>query len=516
MAVRIRSKLLLSFLCLVLATQISFSSDKIFVKNFLIVGNRALNWDEIYEIVRPYKNKYLSLQELKKLTDTITEKYIQKGYITSKAYIPPQNVNDGIIIIKIFEGKIGEIRTEGEFDHYTRDFVYRYLSPLKEEKAFNRFQLEKVLLVLNSYSDLSVRANVKKGSQVGTTDLIVDVTSDRYPFSAAIFYDNYGSEYTSRNRYGINLNFGNLLLEGSTFSLTGIIGDSYDKLHTGSASYQFPLGSSGLMTGFVVSVGNSNIGKELAVLNIKSYSEFYSVYFSYPIFKTFVKDLSLKGSFNVTDYKQSILNQTTTRDRYRYVDVGVEYVRNDFKSRISLDIKLVQGLGEMLDDILGNSSYNTRNGADKTFSKVELSAVRNQIISDRVMIIFKFRGQYSGDTLLSSQNFYIGGPASIKGYLLSQYGGDSGYALSGELRYMPLNKRERLQLALFIESGQVFLNKTAIGQYKDKTLTGAGFGIRSRLWWDISLTADLAFPIDPEIDGDDREYNAFLQIIKTF
>lgn len=181
-----------------------------------------------------------------------------------------------------------------------------------------------------------------------------------------------------------------------------------------------------------------------------------------------------------------------------------------------MDIKFVQGLGETLDDIFGSSSYNTRSGADKGFSKLEFSAVRNQLVSDRFMLILRLRGQYSDDTLLSSQNFYIGGPASIKGYLLSQYGGDSGYALSGEVRFMPLERKDRLQLALFAETGQVFLNKTSIGQYKDKTLTGAGFGIRSRLWWGIDLTADLAFPLDPEVDGDDREYNFYIQLIKTF
>ncbi len=503
-------------LILLLISSHSFGSEKFFVKDFLIVGNRALNWDVVYEVVKPYKEKYLTLNDLKKLSNEITKLYIKKGFITSRAYIPPQSIDDGIIIIKILEGKVGDVISEGKFNYYSKEFVQKYFDPLKNEKAFNKYHLEKVLLVLNNYTDLSVKADLRKGSDFGTTDIKVEVKSEKYPFSGAVFYDNYGSEYTSRNRYGINLNAGNLLIEGSNFSLTGIIGDSYDKLHTGSASYQFPIGSSGFKTGMLISLGNSNIGKELAILNIKSYSEYISLFFSYPILKTLIKDLTLKGSINFTNYKQSILNQTTTKDKYRYLELGVGYLKLGFRSKTLLEIKIVQGLGEALDDVLGSSSYNTRSDPDKTFTKVEASAVKSKMMTDFLMIILKLKGQYSDDTLLSSQNFYIGGPASIRGYLLSQFSGDSGYSISGEMRIVPFDNKELFQFAIFGEIGQVFLNKTAIGQYKDKTLTGAGFGIRSKIIWDINITADLAFPIDPEVDGDDREYNFYCQIIKTF
>ncbi|WP_457624683.1 ShlB/FhaC/HecB family hemolysin secretion/activation protein [Persephonella sp.] len=505
-----------AFLIVLLAVfSLATASEKICIKKFQVKGAHSISQEEIQRILTPYEGKCYSLSELKKITSKITQLYIQKGFITSRAYIPPQQVKDGVLIIDVIEGKVGNINISGEFKYYSKGFVESYFSGY-EGKVLNKNSLEKTLLVLNSYMDLSVNANLKKGTEVGTSDIDITVESKKYPFKGAVFYDNYGSEYTSRNRYGINLSGGNLLKEGSVFSVTGIIGDSYNKLHTGSASYQLPVGTSGLIAGALISAGNSNIGKELAILNIKSYSEYYSIFLRYPLIKTTVKEVYLKGSVNATNYKQSILGETTARDKYRYIDVGIGYTRTGYKKRFAAEFNVVQGLGEILDSFLGTSSYTTRAAAEKGFTKYTLDVVYNQVPVDRLMVIFRFKGQYSPDILLSSQNFYIGGPASIRGFLLTQYGGDSGYAVTAEGRIMPLEDMEKLQLAVFLDTGQVFLNSTAIGQSKNKTLTGGGFGVRARLPWDINLTADLAFPIEPEMDGTDREYNFYCQIVKSF
>lgn len=493
----------------------AFSYENVYVKNFIIEGNKSIPSKIIYKIVEPFKEKYLTFDQIKSIAEKITKLYIENGYITSKAYIPPQDIKDGIVVIKIFEGKVGNVYIEGSLKYYSRDFIKSFFEPL-EGKTLNKNELERVLFLINDFMDLKVSANLKKGERTGTTDIYVNVENNKYPFKGAGFYDNWGSEYISKNRYGLNLNIGNILTEGSVLSLTGIMGDTYDDFHTGSVSYQLPVGYSGLKAGALVSVGNSNIGKELAVLNIKSYSRFYSLYLIYPIIKTVNKDLSFTSSFNVVNFEQSILGETTTRDKYRYIDLSISYTRSNISSQTRIEFIITQGLGKSLDGILGESSFTTRAGASGDFTKFNLNFIRYQKITDSLFVLFDLKSQYSKNKLVASQNFYIGGPASIRGYLLSQYGGDSGYSISTELRWSPLKDKEKLQFISFLETGWVFLNSKYIGQNRDKSLTGAGFGIRLKLPWKINLSADLAFPISPEVDGDDRESNFYCQLVKFF
>ena len=46
---------------------------------------------------------------MQKVADLITDIYRRKGYVTSRAYLPPQRVEQGILEIRIVEGITGDI-----------------------------------------------------------------------------------------------------------------------------------------------------------------------------------------------------------------------------------------------------------------------------------------------------------------------------------------------------------------------------------------------------------------------
>ena len=91
----------------------------------------------------------------------------------------------------------------------------------KKDPSLKEDRLEKALLILNDYPSLNVKAALKAGTEPGMTDVAATVT-DKFPVSGSIFYDNYGTSTTSKNRLGFGLNLGNLLTNGDTLNLWGL------------------------------------------------------------------------------------------------------------------------------------------------------------------------------------------------------------------------------------------------------------------------------------------------------
>ena len=88
-------------------------SEKTIIKKIVVTGATILGEKEIGDIVAPFENKELPLSEMQKVADLITDAYRTKGYITSRAYIPPQKIEGNQFEIKVVEGKMGDVDVKG-------------------------------------------------------------------------------------------------------------------------------------------------------------------------------------------------------------------------------------------------------------------------------------------------------------------------------------------------------------------------------------------------------------------
>jgi hemolysin activation/secretion protein len=98
--------------------------EKVLVKKINVEGVAVLSAAEISKITTPYENKKLSITEMQKVADLITDLYRTKDYPTSRAYIPPQTIGkDGVMVIRIVEGRVGEISVKG--NKFFKDRLYK-------------------------------------------------------------------------------------------------------------------------------------------------------------------------------------------------------------------------------------------------------------------------------------------------------------------------------------------------------------------------------------------------------
>ena len=85
---------------------------QVFVEMFRFDGNTIISDAELELLAAPYRGRTLDTRELIEVRDLVTTEYIRRGYISSGAVIPNQQVADGVIIIRVEEGVLGDVEIE--------------------------------------------------------------------------------------------------------------------------------------------------------------------------------------------------------------------------------------------------------------------------------------------------------------------------------------------------------------------------------------------------------------------
>ena len=508
------------FLSLLLVFVLGFGSiaqagNKVYIKKVEVIGNLVLSQKDIRRVVSKYEKRSLTFAQIKQIANKLTELYHKRGYILNKAYIPPQSLSGHILKIYVVNAKVGKVVITGKHKYYSDRFIKKYFEPLMEDKAFNQKDLERAVLLLNEYPKLKVKVNLKKGEKPGTTDLMV-AANNSLPVGVILEANNFGSKYTSKDRYGLTFNIGNLAVPGSMLSLRGVMGTPYQDMHFGRVSYDVPIGVKGFRLGAYYSRGNYDVGEDLEVLDIKGKSHAYGIYASYPFIKEVTRSLTGRAGLDIIYAKQTMLGETTSEDKIRTLDLGIDYTFMTAYSKNLLSFEITQGLGRFLGGMGDNYEYASRVGADSSFTKFNIMLMRFQKLTDSIFLLLKLEGQYSADNLVSYEQFYIGGANSVRGYTQSEYGGDTGYAATAELRISPLSDKKLLQLAFFIDNGHIHVNDSVPGQKSSRTLTGIGTGVRLSLPYNFNIRADVGFPINPSTNMDGHGVAFYLQATKTF
>jgi len=108
------------------AIDVEGMSNSVTVEKIRIKGHTIFSEKEIEKITKPYRGQELDFNKLRNITKAITDLYISKGYITSGAFLPEQEIVDGAIDVRVIEGKLEDINIKGLKnlqESYVRSFI---------------------------------------------------------------------------------------------------------------------------------------------------------------------------------------------------------------------------------------------------------------------------------------------------------------------------------------------------------------------------------------------------------
>jgi hemolysin activation/secretion protein len=491
-------------------------SPKFQVKSFEVTGNTAVTAQEVDSILNPYLNRDLTLDDLKAAAQEIQKAYKARGYFLAKVYIPAQTLKDGVVRFEVMEGKLGEVKIEGNTIYKTGFIRDRFVGTGKDG-ILSYDLMQRSLLLLNEFSDMKVQSVLQPGTEVGTTDVVLKV-EDRRPFHVGLDYNNFGNSYVGDNRAGLGVSYGNLAYQGDLLNVRGVLPfPSKNSTPFFQGGYTMPMGVKGSRLGVMYANSQMTVGKELEILDIRGEASIYGLTYSIPVARTLLASSDLSVGFVSKTIRNYMLTQTTSRDELRELVLGYSFSGISGRGRNVVSLNLTQGLGELFGGMKNNDPQASRPKAGDSFTKINVDLARIQQMGSRNFIILRAAGQFTTEPLVVGELYSLGGYDSVRGYTQSEYMGDNGYLLSAEFR-MPLTKNQTnpLQGALFVDYGSVSDKNPQPGVKASRSLLGAGPGVRLSLGENTAIRVDYGFPLDPSKNAQNNSSQLYGQFSTRF
>ncbi|WP_417006590.1 ShlB/FhaC/HecB family hemolysin secretion/activation protein [Anabaenopsis arnoldii] len=468
------------------------------VQKFDVVGSTVFSPEELAKVTAEFTNRPITLTELFQARDQITELYLNQGYITSGAYIPPQAINSGVIKIQVLEGKLEDIQISGTRrlnPNYVRSRLALATSaPLNRDKLLEALQL----LQLNPLIE-NLSAELSAGLSPGTNLLEVQVREAK-SFSSEVALDNGRSPSVGSFRRRLQLKEANLLGVGDSLSLAYANNDGSNSF---DSSYTLPLNPRNATISFNFGTSSSNVIEEpFNILDIQSSSGYYEVTVRQPLIQTQGGELALGLTASRRESEATYIEgerlpfpslgaDDQGRTRISALRFFQEWTTRNSRQVIAVRSQFNLGIGAF------NATINS-DAPDSRFFSWQGQAQWARLLAPETLLIVRANTQIASISLLPLEQFGIGGIDSVRGYRQDFLLADNGAVVGAEVQIPVVRlsqSRGVLQVIPFIDFGVGWNNS---GRNPDSnTLAAVGLGWRwsqgdrftARLDWGIPLVS---------------------------
>ncbi len=272
-----------------------------------IEGNTLFAPEILNGVIGPYTDKCLTLSHINNLVAELSNLYLENGYVTSRAYIVPQDLSDGILNLVVLEGFVEGISSK---DNTLSDTELTLAFPVNVSQILNIRDLEQGLENLNRLGQNQTTLAMEPGQEQGGS--IVGIQNKLSSnWRGTMGFTNTGIASTGEYQADANLTYENLL---------------------------------GLNESLITSISSNVGGHDLPIAESRSYSlvaslpygywlfGFNNSYFEYKqsVIGTEVDFLTHGTSFNST----LSANYTLMRDQAEKLQLSLAFTRKESKNFI--------------------------------------------------------------------------------------------------------------------------------------------------------------------------------------
>jgi hemolysin activation/secretion protein len=491
------------------------------VDRIRLTGVTALPEADLIALLQPYVGRDLTLHDLEEAAAAITRLYRERGFPVARAYVPAQEIHDGVVELVVLEGRYGKVGVAVDAP-LSRAVANEAVQPLRPDGVIEENALDRALLLLDDLGGVAARGTLKPGEKPGTADLVVDVTeTERY--GGTVGADNYGNELTGRYRLGGSFHADNLAGRGDTLAARAIVSQGSDLVY-GQLAYNLPLTGDGLQAGAIGTYTNYTLGQGLSALGATGYAGIATAYARYALIRSHRGSLYTQLAFDAKNLEDKIGAAGTFDPRKE--SVATLTIFGDASDSgpgggITSGSLAVAGGRLNIQDSTALAIDQATAQTEGGFFKLNYSLVRLQNLAREIQLYAAVSGQLTSKNVDPVEQFSLGGPLSVRAYPTGEAPGDVGILGTLELRWaLPIPGFPGLaQAVTFLDSGAVQINKSPYSAAPNhRTLTGAGVGINFFVRGSLQLTASYAWALgdEPATGDSGRTSQGWIQLVKTF
>ncbi|EAA6041661.1 ShlB/FhaC/HecB family hemolysin secretion/activation protein [Salmonella enterica subsp. diarizonae] len=460
------------------------------INRIVLDGATLIDARRQQKLLAPWLNQCLDIARINQLTNTVSDWYISRGYITSRAFLTEQDLRSGELNLAVLEGRLGKITMDGAPE---RELKMTF--PGLEGKILNLRDIEQGMEQINRARTTPVQIEILPGDKPGWSVVHLTATPE-FPLSGSVSFDNSGQKSTGVGQINAGLNGNNLLgLADSWFVYGGrssAFSNSEDAQNF-AAGVSVPYGYSLLDYSYSRNSYLSTIDNNGWLWRSSGDTETHRVNLSHVLFRNgdMKTGVSLGLSHRINhNYLDDVLLQSSSR-KLTSLLFGMNHTQKMFGGVATFNPTFSRGM-PWLD--AGHDGSKNGDLPKAQFRKWSLSASFQRPMTENLWWLASAYGQWSPDRLYGSERLTLGGASSVRGFKEQYISGDNGAYWRNELSYTLFTLPVIGQVSALAALDGGWLHADRLDPYAGGTLwgTSAGFSTASR-WVSASFT--IGFPL---------------------
>ena len=469
------------------------------VERYELTGNTLLSKEQIDRVLAPYIGKQRQLADVRRAQDALAAAYRDLGYGTVQVSLPEQNINAGVIRFRVLQPKVSKVAVDGN-KHFDNANIRHSLPSLKEGDVPNSGAIARNLQITGEHPVKRTTVLMRTAENPEAVDVNVKV-EDTKPWRIVATLDNTGNGDTGYLRAGIGFQHTNLFNLDHTISAQYVTSPTQpNKVSIFGVGYHAPYYRLNSSMDVFAGYSDVNSGTVQGLFNVAGSGTIFGARWNYYLPKLGTADQKLTFGIDYRAYH----NDVTVAGISLVPDITVAPVSLVYAGSVKGSASEVHYSAGVSTNIPGSNDgkaadfLRSRFNANDHYKIFRYSASAVTSFAKDWQARAALNGQYTRDALVVGEQFGLGGPESLRGYLVREVSNDKGASAQFEVftpdlaRTVGLPEGFRVRAVGFYDAGTVSRNQALPGEVTSRTIADVGLGLRVHYGKQLSLRVDVA------------------------
>lgn len=476
------------------------SGNCVILQQIIIEHATLLNKKQQQRLTAPYSGRCLGMPQINQLIRDVSQWYISRGYITSRAFITEQNLASGQLHITVLEGKLQSVQLDGGDSRQLK-----MAFPGLVGKLLNLRDIEQGMEQINRLRATPVQIEILPGDNPGYSRVNLTAAPE-FPLTSMLSVDNSGQKSTGVGQLNASLTGNNLLGLADKWFISGGRSSAFSHARDAQnfqAGVSVPYGYGLLDYSYSWSDYRSTINNNGFNWLSHGDNQAHRLTASWVVFRNgeiktgLMAGLSQRSNHN---WLNDTLLHSSSR-RLTSLQLGINHTQKIAGGVATFNPTFSRGMPWFDAE---HDSGKTGDLPKAEFRKWSLNASFQRPITQDLWWLTSAYAQWSPDRLYGSERLTLGGESSVRGFKEQYLSGDNGGYWRNELNYslftLPVIGEVGSMLAL--DAG--WLQKDAQDPWASGTLWGSAVGLNTRNRY-VSTRLTFGVPVSyPSWLGPDR------------
>lgn len=433
----------------------------VYFREVSIKGDPLLSKSDHDELVQELSGRCLGSEEIGFLIRKTTNYYIERGFVTTRVYIPPQNLNDGTFELRVVPGYIEDILFK-DGKGYRSQILTAF--PTLIGQRLNLRHIEQGLEQINRLQSNRARMSLLPGKKAGASRILIE-NQDTKIWNFSFGLSNSGSKATGEAVTNYSLGLDNLLLLNDSLRLSGsrnVQGavSSVNSNRSFTLQWSMPFGY-WTISYFRSNSSYVNLISPSGVQKVKYLGDSSTQNFS--LERNIYRGRTAKSVFSLSQQRkksENFLEDQLLENSARNSSNEVNFSHSQYTSFGSFRINLGYRFGIHNPQSRTGTESGDLVADDLNWNKVEAGLNYTfpfRLAEQSFSFQSSFQQQHSDNVLHPDEEFHIGGLYTVRGFKSETLSADIGYYSRNELHWYMSGSAGPSQASEFWGSPSLFI-----------------------------------------------------------